>query len=136
MRRIRGFNLVEIMIVVAIIAVLSVIAFPLYNKYVSRAQATSALADISVGKSEIEYLATRGELSSMLTAGTVGLYPTPHCSSITIDADAGGVVVIGCKLMGLAAVTNKFLRLERSSNGAWSCDASELDEAYRPSVCS
>jgi type IV pilus assembly protein PilA len=135
MGRIKGFTLVEVMVVVSIIAVLSVLALPVYNKYVSRSQVVSALADINRGKSEVEYLVARGELSSLVTADGVGLYPTPHCSSITIDVDAGGAVVIGCKLIGLATVKNKFLRLERNSNGVWSCDATELEQAYRPSMC-
>ncbi|HHW4685814.1 MAG TPA: pilin, partial [Xylella sp.] len=42
-----GFNLVELMIVIAIIALLAVIAPPAYQHYVARSQVTAALADIT-----------------------------------------------------------------------------------------
>lgn len=38
----RGFNLLEIMVVVAIIGILAVVAVPLYKDYIIRAQVTEA----------------------------------------------------------------------------------------------
>jgi type IV pilus assembly protein PilE len=47
MRRDTGFTLVEIMIVVAIVAILAAVAIPAYNDYVQRSKITEATSGLS-----------------------------------------------------------------------------------------
>ena len=58
----KSFTLIEVMIVVAIIAVLAGVALPQYNKYVRKAQTTGGIALLNkIVNAEILYFAKHGE---------------------------------------------------------------------------
>jgi type IV pilus assembly protein PilE len=54
MRLQRGFTLIEVMIVVAIIGILSAIAVPAYNDYVTRAKVTEATSALATMRLKME----------------------------------------------------------------------------------
>ena len=54
MRSNSGFTLIEVMITVAIVAILAAIAVPSYNEYVQRARITEATSNLSDMRNKME----------------------------------------------------------------------------------
>jgi type IV pilus assembly protein PilE len=78
MRRHSGFTLIELMIVVAIVAILTAVALPAYTEYVRRGKVTEAVAGMSQLSLNLEqYFQDNRTYVGACAAGTVAPVPTP-----------------------------------------------------------
>ncbi len=78
----KGFTLIELMIVVAIIAILAAIGTVVFQPYIIRTQLTAALADISPGKMLVETVVYENRSASLVTPSSSAVPRTPTAPTL------------------------------------------------------
>ena len=139
----KGFTLIELMIVVAIIGILAAVAIPAYQDYTARAQVTEAVELLSGGKTAMaEYYADKGvwPLASSSTMGnTIGKYVAGI--GITLGAGISGPLTLQATMKATGVNTliqSKTLFLKTVDGGKnWSCsdNTATILARYRPAAC-
>lgn len=159
----KGFTLIELMIVVAIIGILAAVALPAYQSYTARAQATegmSLLGGLKVPLSEavsnnilaqacstnasVPNTATGTDPDNSVPAGALAeennLVLTGKYVSGIVAATAGATCQLTAtfKASGVAeGLSAKQLRFTYTpANGNWNCTSDITDAAIRPKTCS
>ena len=98
MKRIRGFTLVELLIVVAIVGILAAIAVPMYTDYITRAQLVEAHTGLNGFRVQMEqsYQDNRqytcpATLPTIKNFGVACATPTAQTFLLTATGNAGRV---------------------------------------------
>src|SRR5690606_34466365 len=92
MKKMQGFTLIELMIVIAILGILVAIALPAYQDYTVRARVSEAVAQTAPAKLAVaETAASQGVLATAVTNNAAAGFDFPeggtdYVESITIDA--------------------------------------------------
>ena len=147
MRKQGGFTLIELMIVIAILAILMAIAIPAYQDYSVRAKVSECVNAVAPHKLAVsEYAISTGTLP--VTADEAGIatadFESPYCSSLavggsgelTVTANSGA---IGGPAAGRAIVMVWTPTLNATNQGVeWDCASTGSDAnavKFLPAEC-
>ena len=149
----KGFTLIELMIVVAIIGILAAVALPAYQDYTTRAKMTEVLSFAASGKTAVaEYFQAEGDLpKSNEAAGLEENIQSNYVESVKINKTSG-VIETKIRNSGVSALDGTLVTLTPiqsggSENGkivtkgysgpiAWECKPSDAKfNKYFPTTC-
>jgi type IV pilus assembly protein PilA len=135
----KGFTLIELMIVVAIIGILAAVALPAYQDYTTRAKVSEVLLMAAPAKLAVaETSSSFGDLASVTAANAGYSFPgaTKYVSNVVIT-DTTGVVTVTSTIPGATGtiLLTPTVVVAGSAQLKWACTTTTIEKKYVPAEC-
>lgn len=131
-----GFTLIELMIVIAILAILLAVAIPAYQDFSIRARASEGLQAAAPVKLAVSEAISSGRTPSPVEFDTTGIQ-TEFVDSIQIANDGTGQITVTTRNTG--AGTDPVFTMTPSTVGSrsvtWVCALSSGESTHLPASC-
>ena len=135
-----GFTLIELMIVIAILAILMAIAIPAYQDYTVRANISECVSIAGGAKTFIaETASSEGVTVPNLTAAMAGNYTAPvatdNCGVVAVAE--GGTITVPVTVPAATGNDLVFTPTQNliSDNVQWTCTGAGIDNNQLPAEC-
>lgn len=132
----KGFTLIELMIVVAIIGILAAVAIPAYQDYTVRAKISEGIGLAAAAKSAVsEYrISVNDWPADNSTAGIASTITSQYVSDVGVD---NSTITVSYLSTAGVSTGSTIIFVGTFSNGTvdWTCSDGDVRNSYRPANC-
>jgi len=133
----KGFTLIELMIVVAIIGILAAVAIPMFLTYTKRVHVAEGLELASGAKTAVaEYYASKGSWPAYNTSAGLSVAASIKGNSVRSISVSGSRITITYRTQ-VTSGGSIGIQATAADGGTveWRCTGGNINDQYRPATC-